>query len=192
MLVNTVKLHEYGITGKNVKVGLIDAGVYTPHPVFEKARIIKEYDFVNNIPSVIAKDHKLGRDHGTNVLSVIGGYKEHELVGIAYGADFILARTDISTDRLVDEEKNAVKAARWMAENGVDIISTSLSFQKFDNRDYYTPSQMDGNTTLITKTADSLAKSEYYFFAQLVIVMKKIGTSLNRPAMTNTFYLLDL
>ena len=83
MLVNTVKLHEYGITGKNVKVGLIDAGVYTPHPVFEKARIIKEYDFVNNIPSVIAKDHKLGRDHGTNVLSVIGGYKEHKLIGIA-------------------------------------------------------------------------------------------------------------
>ena len=164
VLVNTVRLHKYGIIGKGVKIGLIDAGVYTPHPVFEKTRIIKEYDFVDNIPSVIAKDHKLGRDHGTNVLSVIGGYKGHKLIGIAYGADFILARTDISTDRLESEEKNAIKAAKWMAENGVDIISTSLSFQKFDNRDYYTPSQMDGNTTLITKTADSLAKVGILFF----------------------------
>ena len=163
-LVNVIRLHKYGITGKNVRIGLIDAGVYTPHIVFEKTKIIKQYDFVNNDSNVISKDHKKGRDHGTNVFSVIGGYKEGELIGIAYDADFILARTDISTDRLTLEEKNAIKAARWIVENGVDIISTSLSFQKFDNTDYYRPSQMNGNTALITKVADRLVQKGVLFF----------------------------
>ena len=163
-LVNTIRLHKYGITGRNVKIGLIDAGVYTPHTVFKNTHIIKEFDFVNNVPSVIANDHKKGRDHGTNVLSVIGGYQVNELIGIAYDSDFILARTDISTDRLEAEEKNAVKAAKWMADCGVRIISTSLSFQKFDNADYYKPTQMDGKTALITRIADSLAQTGILFF----------------------------
>ena len=75
-----------------------------------------------------------------------------------------MARTDISTDRLEAEEKNAVKAAKWMADCGVRIISTSLSFQKFDNADYYKPTQMDGKTALITRIADSLAQTGILFF----------------------------
>ena len=54
----------------------------------------------------------------------------------AFGANFILAKTDISTDRLKEEEINAVKASRWLFENGANIITTSLSFNKFDNADY--------------------------------------------------------
>jgi serine protease AprX len=156
-IVNTIRLHRYGITGRHITVGIIDAGVYTRHPVFTTTKIIKEYDFVTGKETVLNFNHIKGLDHGTNVLSVIGGYEKNELIGIAYGANFILAKTDINTDRLIQEEKNAVKASRWMFENGADIITTSLSFNKFDNADYYTPAQMDGRTALITRTADSLA-----------------------------------
>lgn len=156
-IVNTIRLHKYGITGKNITIGIIDAGFYTKHPVFANARIIKEYDFVTNRPTTLNYKHKRGLDHGTNVFSVVGGYKVNELIGIAFGADFILAKTDITTERLIEEENNAVKASRWLVNNGANIITTSLSFNKFLNGDYYYPYQMDGKTARITKIADSLA-----------------------------------
>ena len=164
-LVNTIRLHKYGITGKNITVGIIDAGFYTPHTVFKNTRIIKEFDFVTNKPTTLNYNHLKGLDHGTNVFSVVGGYKVNELIGIAYGANFILAKTDIATDRLKEEEVNAVIASRWLFENGADVITTSLSFNKFDNADYYYPYQMNGRTALITRTADSLVNKGVVFIS---------------------------
>ncbi|MGD8779418.1 MAG: S8 family serine peptidase [Ignavibacteria bacterium] len=162
-LVNTIRLHEYGITGRNVVVGILDAGFNTKHPVFKDTRIIKEFDFATNKADVLNKDHKKGMDHGTNVFSVTGGYKINELIGVAFGADYILAKSDISTDRLTREEDNAIAASRWLFENGAKIITTSLSFNKFDNADYYHSNQMDGNTARITRTADSLVNNGIVF-----------------------------
>ena len=157
-IVNTIRLHKYGITGKHITIGILDAGFYTIHPVFSKTRIIKEYDFVTNKPTTLNYNHIMGMDHGTNVFSVVGGYEVNELIGIAYGANFILAKSDISTDRLKEEEINAVKGSDWLYENGAKVITTSLSFNKFLNANYYYPSQMNGTTALITQTADSLVK----------------------------------
>ena len=163
-IVNTIRLHKYGITGRGITIGIIDAGFYTEHSVFENSKIIKEFDFVRNKPSVADLKHIKGVDHGTNVFSVVGGYKINELIGIAFGANFILAKTDISTDRLVEEELNAARASRWLKDNGAVIISTSLSFNKFDNADYYFSNQMDGKTALITKTADSIVSDGVLYF----------------------------
>ena len=157
-MVNAIRLHKYGITGKNITIGIIDAGFYTIDPVFTNTRIIKEYDFVTDKSTVLNYNHIRGMDHGTNVFSVVGGYKVNELIGIAYGANFILTKTDISTDRLKEEEVNAVKASDWLFEIGAKVITTSLSFNKFLNADYYYSSQMNGRTALITQTADSLVK----------------------------------
>jgi hypothetical protein len=164
-LVNTIRLHQYGITGKNITIGILDAGFYTLHSVFKNTRIIKEFDFVTNEPTTLNYDHLKGLDHGTNVLSVVGGYKVNELIGIAYDANFILAKSDISTDRLKEEEINAVVASRWLFENGADVITTSLSFNKFDNADYYYPYQMNGKTAFITRTADSLVNKGIVFIS---------------------------
>ena len=82
-LVNVIRLHKYGITGKRITIGIIDAGFYTKHIVFKKTKIIKEFDFVTEKPTVINYEHIKGMDHGTNVLSVVGGYKVNELIGIA-------------------------------------------------------------------------------------------------------------
>ena len=163
--VNTIRLHKYGITGKGVKVGILGSGFDTQHPLFAETRILKEYDFAENKPDTRCLTHIAGTDHGTMVFSVIGGYLPGELVGIAYGADFILAKSDKSKQRLVEEEYYAVKGARWLGENGVRIITTSLSFNKFDNADYYYPSQMDGVSSFITRTADSLVNKGIVFFA---------------------------
>ncbi len=163
-IVNTIRLHKYGITGKNITIGIIDAGFCTIHPVFEDTRIITQFDFVTNKPTTLNYNHIKGMDHGTNVFSMVGGYKVNELIGIAYGANFILAKTDISTDRMAEEEINAVKASRWMFENDANIITTSLSFNKFDDANYYFTGQMDGKTAFITRTADSLVNKGILFF----------------------------
>jgi subtilisin family serine protease len=164
-LVNTIRLHKYGITGKGVNIGIIDAGFYTEHSAFANTRIIKEYDFVRNISNTLDHNHIGGMDHGTNVFSVIGGYKVDELIGIAFGANFLLAKTDINSSRLKQEETYAVNASRWLFDSGAHIITTSLSFNKFDDADYYYPSQMNGRTSLITKTADSLVNKGLIYFA---------------------------
>lgn len=157
-IVNTVRLHRYGITGERIKIGIIDAGFNTSHPAFEKTKIISKYDFVMEESNVFDRNHPGGVDHGTNVFSVVGGYKVNELIGIAYGAEYFLAKTDISSARLAEEEINAVKASKWLYERGCNVITTSLSFNKFDDADCYYPSQMNGNVATITKTADSLVK----------------------------------
>jgi hypothetical protein len=99
-LVNTIRLHKYGINGKGVNIGIIDAGFYTEHSAFANTKVIKEYDFVRNISNTLDYNHVGGMDHGTNVFSMIGGYKVNELIGIAFGANFLLAKTDINTSRL--------------------------------------------------------------------------------------------
>ena len=163
-IVNTIRLHKYGITGKNINVGILGSGFYTKHPVFENTRIIKEFDFAENKPTTLCYKHIKGLDHGTNVFSVIGGYKVNDLIGIAYGANFILAKSDKSTYRLAEEEVYAVKAAKWLVKNGARIITTSLSFNKCDDANYYYPNQMDGRTALITRSADSLFDKGIIFF----------------------------
>jgi len=155
-IVNATRLHKYGITGKNITVGVLGSGFYTKHPVFEKTRIIKEFDFAENKTTTLNYNHIKGLEHGTNVFSVIGGFKVNDLIGIAYGANFILAKSDKSTYRLAEEEIYAVEASRWLVENGARIITTSLSFNKCDDANYYYPGQMDGRTALITRAADRL------------------------------------
>ncbi|MBL1213797.1 MAG: S8 family serine peptidase [Ignavibacteriae bacterium] len=163
-LVNTIRLHKYGITGERIKVGVLDAGFYAAHSVFADTKILGEYDFVTNKSTTFNKDHIKGVKHGTNVFSVIGGYLENDLIGIAYGASYYLAKSDKSSDRLWEEETLAVRASEWLYENDVDIITTSLSFNKCDNADYYYPHQMDGKTTRITQTADSIVNKGVLYF----------------------------
>jgi len=164
-MVNTIRLHKYGITGRRVRIGLIDAGFFTKHSVFTQTNIVDKFNSADNSRQVADTNHIPGADHGTNVLSVVGGYEKNKLIGIAYGADFILAKTDISSDRFRCEELLAVSAAKWLFTEAADIITTSLSFNKFDDADYYSPGQMDGEHSRLTKIADSLVQEGVVFTA---------------------------
>lgn len=162
-IVNTIRLHKFGITGERITIGLLDAGFYSEHSAFKKTKIIKQFDFVSQKQNAFDPNYIGGSDHGTNVFSVIGGFKENELIGIAYGSEYVLAKSDINSSRLAEEEINAVEASKWLFEEGCNIITTSLSFNKFDNADYYLPYQMDGNVAEITKIADNLVNKGVLF-----------------------------
>ena len=126
------------------------------HESFESMNIIAQYDFVDHKVSVIPSNPSGGFGaHGVNTLSTIGGYSPGQLIGPAFGADYILARTENDSSETPVEEDNWVAALEWADSIGVDVTSTSLGYIGYDPPyTGWTWVDMDGNTTLITRAAD--------------------------------------
>ena len=74
------------------------------------------------------------------------GFHPGDLIGPAYGASFVLARTEIVAQEIQAEEDYWVAASEWMESLGVDIISSSLGYI-----DWYDTTQLDGQTAVITR-----------------------------------------
>ncbi|NJO69782.1 MAG: S8 family serine peptidase [Bacteroidetes bacterium] len=91
--------------------------------------------------------------HGTSVLSCITGVYGNKNVGLATGAEFLLARTEIKPEIKVEEEY-WMAAMEWADQNGADIISSSLGYT--DKR--YTVKQMNGRSTLVSQAASIAAR----------------------------------
>lgn len=156
-LINTVPLHNLGFTGEGITICLMDAGFtrYRTHEAFQTMNVIATWDFVNNNWGVDDSSDIGSGTHGTMTLSAIGGYKPGVLMGTAFGADFILAKTENTTSETPTEEDNWVAALEWADSIGVDVTSTSLIYSAFDTSfTSYTWENMDGNTTIITRAAD--------------------------------------
>ncbi|MCW8811152.1 MAG: S8 family peptidase [Ignavibacteriaceae bacterium] len=151
------QVHDLGYTGTGVTICLMDAGFdrWTTHQVFSSMNVIATWDFVDGDSDVENGNVGLGR-HGTNTLSLIGGFYEGQLIGPAFDADFILARTEDINSESPIEEDNWIAAMEWADNMGVDVTSTSLSYLEFDDSVgfNYTWEDMDGNTARITNGAD--------------------------------------
>jgi len=110
----------------------------------------------------------------TDTLSIIGGFKDGKLIGPAFDANFILAKTENTDSETPVEEDNWIAAAEWADSIGVDVTSTSLGYLGFDSPfPSYTWQDMDGNTTIITKGADMLASKG-------VVVVNSAGNDRSR------------
>ena len=151
--INIPSVQDLGYNGQGVTVCVMDAGFDNlSHEAFDSINIIAEWNFVDNSSDVS------GHYHGTNTLSIIGGFKEGELIGPAFGSNYILAVTeDVSSETPVEED-NWIAAMEWADSIGVDVTSTSLGYLAF-NAPYssYTWEDMDGKTARITIAADHAA-----------------------------------
>jgi len=150
-------LHEQGFFGQGVRIALFDTGFRLTHESMRHINVIAAYDFINNDHNV---DYETGdspdqHHHGTRVLSVIGGHKPGMLIGPAYEAEYLLAKTDdLHTETHIDED-NWVAAMEWADSLGADIISSSLGYSTFDaGEGDYTYDDMDGQTTIVTRAAN--------------------------------------
>ncbi|MGA3245503.1 MAG: hypothetical protein ABSE41_12870, partial [Bacteroidota bacterium] len=96
---NVPDVHARGITGSGVIVGILDDGfnAHRTHPALKNLKIIAEYDFVqrDSNTSRAPGEYFTQGDHGASTLSEVGGFFNGRLVGVAYGASFILAKTEI-------------------------------------------------------------------------------------------------
>jgi serine protease AprX len=150
------QVHAKGITGKGTLLGVLDTGFrWKTHEALMNADVLDEYDFIfddpvtENQPGDAPNQH----GHGTLVFSVISGFKDSTLIGAAYNAEFLLAKTeDIRSETRVEED-NYAAALQWMENYGVDITSNSLGYSEFDDfsYDYY---NMDGRTAISTIAAE--------------------------------------
>jgi len=151
-------VHDLGITGAGVLVGVLDTGFrWKTHPALKNLKIIAEKDFVqkDDITENQAGDASSQDSHGTAVLSLMAGYDPGKLIGPAFGANIILAKTENVSSETKVEEDNYAAALEWMEAQGVQITTSSLGYNEFDNPvDNYTFANMNGNTTIVAKAAN--------------------------------------
>lgn len=155
-------MHQAGYKGRGVRIGILDTGFFIDHHVFDSLRadnrLIATYDFINNDTDVQDNNFDGQRDHGTSTFSLIGSWMPDTLIGVAYGAEFCLAKTEIvATEYVISEEDRWVAGLEWMDSLGCDIVSSSLGYSTGDTGFSYTTAQMDGNTAITTTAADLAA-----------------------------------
>ena len=93
-----------------------------------------------------------------NTSSVAVGYIENQLIGPAHGATIWGAVTECAPYERNIEEDNFVAGAEWLESQGIDIISASLGYIRFDSSQHsYTFADLDGDTGITTKIYDAAA-----------------------------------
>lgn len=149
-------MHNAGFHGENMLIGILDNGFLNANAItcldttFSKSRVLEVYDFVDKDSTVFSQG-----GHGTNVMSCMAGYVPNTLIAPAFGAKFVLYRTEDDATETRAEEANWLFAAERADSIGVDVINSSLGYSQFDNvADDYSKAQMDGNTALSTRAAD--------------------------------------
>ena len=157
-LVHVPEVHDLGFSGQGILVGVIDTGFdFAGRPVFEHLDVVAERDFHWGDDTTSNQDGDPGgqHHHGTQVLSVLGGFREGRLIGPAYGATFALAKSEwIPVSDLKVEEDHWIMAIEWLEALGADVVSSSLGYATFVDGEDYTEDQLDGDTALITRAAD--------------------------------------
>jgi subtilisin family serine protease len=146
------------IDGKGIRIAVFDGGFpdVEKHEAFKHLRdnnqIIKTWNFPGKKENVYGWD-----SHGTEVLSCIAGIKTDTVgnqtkLGMATGAEFLLARTEINSEPR-KEEFWWLQAVEWADKNGADIINSSLGY----GIQRYNYSDMDGKTSLVARAANLAA-----------------------------------
>ena len=153
-IMHVPEVHDLGLDGSGVIVGMLDTGFEFETPeVFARLNVIAQYDFINNDSTTQNEtddnDAPDQQNHGTNTLSVLGGFKEGQLIGPAFGASFLLAKTEDVRSETPIEEDYWVAGIEWLERMGADVVNSSLGYN-----DWYTYEDMNGKTAVTTIAAD--------------------------------------
>lgn len=142
-----------GFDGKGVRIAVFDNGftAVDRHMVFEHLRRGKQIVATWNFPKKVSDVYGWGA-HGTNTLSCIAGIAGNVKLGLATGAEFLLARTEVESEPF-KEEVWWMQAVEWADKNGANIISSSLGYGK----DRYFSTDMDGSS-FVAKAANMAAR----------------------------------
>jgi serine protease AprX len=166
-LIDAVKVHNLGITGKGVLVASFDDGFeWKNHDAFSKLQVLDEFDFINGDKVVFREQNQKHEDtpsqgaHGTATLSSLAGFSEGKLIGPAFNSEFILAKTEYVASETPMEEDFWLEAAEWAEAYGADVITSSLVYKTYDDpykENSYKYTDFDGNTAIISVAGDIAA-----------------------------------
>jgi len=160
-MINVPAVHDLNFTGESIRICILDGGFNNDsHEAFQHLNVIDRKDFLYGDDDVGDEPGDEGNsDHGTWVLGIVGGYAPGDLIGPAYNAEYLLAKTECSSWDSHIEEDNWIAGAEWADSLGADIISSSLGYRAwFLPGEYqYDWEDMDGNTAISTIGADIAA-----------------------------------
>nr|MBN2276143.1 S8 family serine peptidase [candidate division Zixibacteria bacterium] len=157
-MINVPAMHNLGYNGSGVVVAMLDTGYRKSHNAFDSAfadnRVLAEYDFIfdDSETQNETEDNASQHNHGTYCWSTLGGYAPGYVIGPAYDASFLLAKTEDVRSETIVEEYNWVAGMEWADSLGADVISTSLGYSE-----WYSYEDFDGNTAVTTVAANTAA-----------------------------------
>ncbi|MBT6505936.1 S8 family serine peptidase [Candidatus Woesearchaeota archaeon] len=109
-------LVENGLTGKNIKVAIVDSGIdITDNSIFNN-KIVEERSFVDDSPST----DEFG--HGTHVAGIVANI----------ATDTKLLNAKVTNNLGLSTTTNIVKGIAWSVQNNANIISLSLGTEEVD------------------------------------------------------------
>ncbi|AEV31319.1 subtilisin-like serine protease [Owenweeksia hongkongensis DSM 17368] len=159
-MLNGDLLHQEGYTGTGITIAVIDAGYegFIQSSAFDSLRtsqrLLGTFNYISNDSNVFSG----WGSHGTSVLSIMAANLADTMIGTAPDANYWLFTTENIHQETPLEMDHWVMAAEFADSVGAQVINTSLSYQLFDDpQDNYSYSDMDGNTTVITRAADIAA-----------------------------------
>ncbi len=149
--IDLVALHEWGHTGTGVTIGILDTGFNRVHEAFtdpaHPLQVLAEWDFINNDGNtgIETGDAATQHKHGTWILGTIGAYLPGTVVGGAFDAKFVLAKTEDVSSETPIEEDYYVAGLEFIEAHGADLATSSLGYI-----DWYTQADLDGLTAVTT------------------------------------------
>jgi hypothetical protein len=155
-MLNGHLLHQQNYTGQGKVIAVLDSGflgVNTAIPfqnLITNNQILGGYNFPDQNTNYFSR-----HNHGSNVLSTMGGFAEGQLVGTAPSAQYYLFITeDINSENPV-EESYWVEGAELADYYGADVINSSLGYFGYDNPNYsHDYNDMIGNKTFSSRGAN--------------------------------------
>ena len=150
-------LHEAGFHGQGITMAIVDGGFQNVNSLtaFDAVReqILGIYDTTDDTDSVTGTTG----NHGVKCFSAIAAITP-DYQGAATAANYYLIRSEENKTESPKEMDNWVAAIELADSLGVDILSSSLGYAKFDDpRQTLSYSDMNGQTTRCSQAAQIAA-----------------------------------
>lgn len=120
------------LSGRGVRIGVLDAGFGASAPSAGRGgcTVAAWRDFTGGDETAFFDD---ATDHGTRVCTNLGGRSGDTIRGLAWGAEYYLAKTDRAEVEPRAEERQLIRGIEWLLAHDVDVISSSLGYTTFDD-----------------------------------------------------------
>ncbi len=133
---------------QDVRIGIVDTGYDASHPAFAKTRITPK----SFVPAGAAEAPK---EHGTGILSVLGGGLATSTPGLAPNAHYYFAKAFYAETRggpPVSDTAEMMAALNWLAEQKVTVVNLSFAGPK-DPLVHYAIQQMTSDGVVVVAAA---------------------------------------